>query len=166
MPTSSHNHCGECNVCCDRPSIPEAVWMGDEGKPRGMLCDKWCNGCTIYEERPKMCAAFECLWLKINNSQGRDLPVELRPDNCDVMISSQFIEGVGHIIMDEVKDNSFDVMNMTPEQESLVQEIIALMANQTIPTALFKRSYDWTMARVNLSHEKKNNNDSLLQDEE
>lgn len=163
---SSHNHCGECSACCDRLRVSEITWMGDDGKPRDTLCDKYCDGCTIYEERPQMCAKFECLWLKINNTEGRDLPISLRPDSCDVMVTAMFEDGVGHIIMDELRENSFDVMNMTLAQESLVTEIIALMANQTMPTALYVRSYDWDVKRINLTHEQNNNNDSVQQDQE
>lgn len=149
---SFHNHCGDCNACCKRFSIPEIKWMGGDAKPKDILCDKYCNGCTIYEERPKPCVDYECLWLKIN-SVNNSLPVSLRPDNCDVMVTARFEEGVGHLLLDEVKENSFDVTNMTPAQKSLVTEVTKLMANQTIPTALFVRSYDWDVKRINIQME-------------
>ena len=126
--------------------------MGGDAKPKDTLCDKYCNGCTIYEDRPKPCVDYECLWLKIN-SVNNSLPVSLRPDNCDVMVTARFEEGVGHLLLDEVKENSFDVTNMTPDQERLVTEVTKLMANQTIPTALFVRNYNWKVNRINIQME-------------
>ena len=149
---SSYNDCGDCNACCKRFKIPEIKWMGDGGKPSNTLCNKYCNGCTIYEERPKVCADYQCLWLKIN-SVNNSLPVSMRPDNCDVMVTAKFEDGVGQLLMDEVKEDSFDVTNMTPDQENLIKEVTALMANQTIPTALFVRSYDWKVNRINIQME-------------
>lgn len=49
--------CGECRACCEIPII-EAL-----DKPANTLCEHWCGNCTIYEERPKVCAGFNCLWL-------------------------------------------------------------------------------------------------------
>ena len=69
------------------------------------------------------------------------------------MVTARFEEGVGHLLLDEVKENSFDVTNMTPDQERLVTEVTKLMANQTIPTALFVRSYDWDVKRINIQME-------------
>ena len=79
------NHCGSCTACCRVFDIPEIK------KPAG----KWCEhcaigkGCKIYEDRPSMCAEFECLWLL---SQQREDPRDhlspaLRPDRCKVVFS-------------------------------------------------------------------------------
>lgn len=124
--------------------------MGSEGKPQNTLCDKYCSGCTIYETRPKVCATFECFWLKINR-----LPEELRPDKCNVVVSGDVKDGVGYIWLDELKENSFDITNMTPDQEHLLKEVAILMANQTIPTKLFLRSYNWKETQINIQLEQK-----------
>ena len=107
---------------------------------------------------------FDCLWLKVNSING-SLPVELRPDKCHVMVHSKTEDGVGYILLEEVKENSFDIMNMTPEQERLVAEVLRLMANQTIPTELHVRTFDWKILKVNIG-QKENNNADLQQDEE
>lgn len=138
------------------------------GKPRNTLCDKWCDGgCTIYEERPQVCADYMCLWLKINSITG-NLPVELRPDNSKVVIIAKHEDGVGRLLMDETEPNSFDITNPTLAQGKLIEEVLKLMSNQTIPVELYVRSYDWEISRVNIEIEKTNNNNAneLQQDKE
>lgn len=55
--------CGNCSLCCKLPMI-EVL-----SKP----ADTWCkhckpglNGCTIYDNRPEICAQFQCEWVKGN----------------------------------------------------------------------------------------------------
>lgn len=77
--------CGSCTMCCRVFAIPEI------GKPINAWCS-FCDigvGCKIYKDRPPVCVDFACLWLE---SQKRDspleqLPPELRPDRCKVVIS-------------------------------------------------------------------------------
>ena len=79
------NHCGECTACCRVFDIPELK------KPAGQWCQH-CDigkGCKVYDDRPQMCAEFECLWLM---SQKRSDPREhlkpgMRPDKCKVVFS-------------------------------------------------------------------------------
>ncbi|MCJ8167413.1 YkgJ family cysteine cluster protein [Pontibacter sp. E15-1] len=75
----SSNICLACGLCCDGTLIG-FVQLGQEELPRlkeimeiedvngqGFFlhpCDKYCNGCTIYSERPKHCASFKCGLLK------------------------------------------------------------------------------------------------------
>jgi hypothetical protein len=53
--------CGDCSLCCFVLDVPEA------GKPDG---DTWCpharpgRGCSIYADRPHVCRAFTCEWLR------------------------------------------------------------------------------------------------------
>jgi hypothetical protein len=57
-------------------------------KPAGVWC-QMCHvgvGCTVYEERPQVCRDFQCLYLQ-GMLRGEDLPPELRPDRCGVVIS-------------------------------------------------------------------------------
>lgn len=168
MPTS-YNPCGDCNACCTRFVMPEVTWMtdGDKvGKPRNTTCDKWCDGgCTIYEDRPSACAEYQCLWLKINTSGG-NLPIELRPDSTKVLVGAQYEAGIGRIFLEEMEKNAFDVMNPTPVQAQLLAEVLALMANQSMPTELFVRTYDWKTLRINVGLNKKNNNDDDLQQDQ
>jgi hypothetical protein len=54
--------CGACSLCCKIMAVPDF-----EGKPDQ---HKWCkyakpgyNACTIYQQRPQECRAFNCMWL-------------------------------------------------------------------------------------------------------
>ena len=50
-------NCGDCNMCCKLPSIPNIKKDYE-----------WCSncdigiGCKIYDKRPKKCKDFYCLW--------------------------------------------------------------------------------------------------------
>lgn len=61
--------CGDCTLCCKLEKIPEIK------KPAGKWCDYiHCNGCTIYQKRPKPCVDFQCMWLK------EEIASQYRPD--------------------------------------------------------------------------------------
>lgn len=57
----SNRSCGECDACC--------VWLDveDEGiaHTRGVRCPRLGDDgkCQSYDERPRTCRDFECLWL-------------------------------------------------------------------------------------------------------
>jgi hypothetical protein len=76
------NHCGTCTACCRVFAIVEIE------KEAG----KWCQhcdigvGCKIYEQRPKPCSEFKCLWLQ-SQERPQKLGPELRPDRCKVVFS-------------------------------------------------------------------------------
>ena len=54
----ANRSCGDCNVCCVVPALDEP----DLVKPPGKKCPHSCNGCAIYDRRPKACRAFYCAW--------------------------------------------------------------------------------------------------------
>lgn len=73
--SASQNICLACGLCCDgtligfveldREEIPELkkIKHVEEANGDGFFlqpCDQFCDGCTIYNERPKQCAQFEC----------------------------------------------------------------------------------------------------------
>ena len=75
----SSNICLSCGICCDGTLIgfvqlePEevpkikAIMEIEEEKGNGFFlhpCKKFCDGCTVYSNRPKQCASFECSLLK------------------------------------------------------------------------------------------------------
>jgi len=69
------NPCGNCNMCCKIPSVPELK------KPVNIWCS-FCligKGCKIYESRPSTCREYVCLWL----TDG--LEEDLRPDKCKII---------------------------------------------------------------------------------
>ena len=80
------NHCGECTACCRVFAIAEMP-----EKKAGDWC-KHCavgKGCKVYDERPRTCEEFSCLWLmsqKRSDPRERLAP-ELRPDRSKVVFS-------------------------------------------------------------------------------
>ncbi len=69
--------CGTCSACCRWPAVPEI------DKPPRVACphlEKQGFRCTIYEDRPKMCAEYRCSWLR---GLGADKD---RPDTCGMLI--------------------------------------------------------------------------------
>lgn len=81
------NACGSCTMCCRVYAIPQL----EPAKPAGAWCTHCTigKGCKIYDQRPKLCVDFECLWLQ---SQSREnpkqrLPADMRPDRCKVVFS-------------------------------------------------------------------------------
>jgi len=75
----SSNICLSCGLCCDgtilgfvqldndeMPALKKIMDIEDE-KGNGFFlqpCKKYCDGCTIYSQRPKQCGLFECGLLK------------------------------------------------------------------------------------------------------
>jgi hypothetical protein len=78
--------CGECTVCC---TLLEAAYLNPP-KPAGQPCPHCVDrkGCSIYAERPYGCREFECLWKQTLQ------PPELRPDQCGVVFSAYWKEGL------------------------------------------------------------------------
>jgi uncharacterized protein len=75
----STNICLACGLCCDGtligfvqlsheelPAIKKLMDI-EEASSDGVFiqpCSKYCNGCTIYLDRPKQCARYDCELLK------------------------------------------------------------------------------------------------------
>ncbi|MFT5337089.1 MAG: Fe-S-cluster containining protein [Luteibaculaceae bacterium] len=73
------NICLSCGICCDGTlvgfvkleagelnAVRKVMDIEEENGDGFFLqpCKKFCNACTIYEDRPKQCASFECGLLK------------------------------------------------------------------------------------------------------
>lgn len=71
--------CLACGLCCDGtligfvelnptelPALKEVMDFEEEQGNGFFLqpCKKFCNGCTVYEDRPSQCASFQCGLLK------------------------------------------------------------------------------------------------------
>jgi Fe-S-cluster containining protein len=71
----SSNLCLSCGLCCDGTLIGFVELANEElvaarktldieeENGHGFLlqpCSKYCNGCTVYDKRPKHCASFKC----------------------------------------------------------------------------------------------------------
>lgn len=77
--------CGDCTMCCRILPVPQLR------KPAGRTCThcRVGQGCGIYADRPPVCRTWQCLW-----STSPDLPEELRPDRCGVMLFVNGRDGV------------------------------------------------------------------------
>lgn len=78
MTSASQRSCGTCTLCC------KVYRIDDLGKPAG----KWCahcaigSGCTIYDDRPQQCRAFDCMWL-----QDETMPPSWKPETSKIVFS-------------------------------------------------------------------------------
>jgi hypothetical protein len=80
--------CGSCTLCCTLMRV-EMAPRPEPAKPEGVKCSHVCRkGCGIYEQRPKACAEFECLWLmsQKRSDPTEQLPKALRPDKSGVVL--------------------------------------------------------------------------------
>ena len=71
--------CDDCDTCCHGYLKGEAY-----GKPfnKGVPCFFLKKGCSIYEDRPKLCKDYKCSWLSEDF-----LPMWMRPDLSKVIVS-------------------------------------------------------------------------------
>lgn len=81
--------CGGCTECCESFHIDSKKATGGNiieliiiDSPAGVLCG-YCNkneGCSVHEDRPKICRDFMCAY-----AQEEKAPIELRPDKCGII---------------------------------------------------------------------------------
>ena len=87
------SHCGSCTACCRIFAIPEI-----DNKPAGQWCQHCAVGvgCRVYQQRPKVCVDFKCLWLlsREREDPGEHFPEMLRPDQCKVVFSASTNENI------------------------------------------------------------------------
>lgn len=58
-PTLNGRKCGHCNFCCIVVPVEQPL-----NKPGGVRCSYLKHkGCSIYAQRPDVCAAWKCAWL-------------------------------------------------------------------------------------------------------
>lgn len=79
--------CDECSKCCEG-------WLSGVAHEHTFYSGKPCHflgkGCTIYEERPeKPCKSYKCEWLSSN-----ELPVWMRPDMCNAILTKRTRESI------------------------------------------------------------------------
>lgn len=79
--------CGECNLCCKHERI-ESI-----GKPKGVLCPYYCNGCSLQSNKPLTCRLFNCLWLLDDK-----LPDDMRPDRIGQYAHGNVEDGCLHVV--------------------------------------------------------------------
>jgi hypothetical protein len=61
--------------------------LDEPEKPAMTLCRHCEQGCTIYEQRPKACRDFQCMWLQTQQlPPARRLPLSERPDRTGIVM--------------------------------------------------------------------------------
>lgn len=98
------NDCGSCTQCCKEMGITadDGTTISEPGS--------WCThceigvGCQIYEQRPKSCRTFDCVWL-ISQRTKKPLPLELRPDKSRVVLAGTPTELT--VIVDRHRPDAF-----------------------------------------------------------
>ena len=77
-PPTAAKPCAECNLCCTLLTVNALE------KPAGVRCAKLKYGnCSIYEDRPHECGAFQCFW-----SLAEALDETWRPDRAGFVLWS------------------------------------------------------------------------------
>lgn len=85
--------CGSCAMCC---KLFDVGWL-DKPKPAG----KWCHhckpgtGCTIWQDLPKGCADYFCVW-----RLDPDLAPEWRPDRAHFILTHAHQDAPLAIVVD------------------------------------------------------------------
>lgn len=102
--------CGPCQACCTWLKVPELP------KDAGKVCEHLCHsGCGIYDQRPRSCRKFECLWLK------GELPEEARPDKIGVIFAEaafRIKDQISPVLAVETREGAAD----DPLPWSLIQD--------------------------------------------
>lgn len=94
--------CGECVACCTVMEIPTL------SKPAGVNCPHCAKGCGIYEDRPKECGTYYCLWAE-PKAEALNMPEWARPDRIGVIFNSVGPDlNAGKMIAFELWDNAAD----------------------------------------------------------
>lgn len=111
MVQQSDRACGECQGCC------MAVGVHELEKPVWTECKHQClSGCAIYNDRPKSCQTYNCLW------QGGMLKgEENRPDKIGMIFEMRGVgnSGVDAISAWEIKEGAAD----DPKVMAIVEQI-------------------------------------------
>ena len=117
----SNRQCGECHVCCDVLHINE----GDFKKPANNICHNY-NGlnCNIYDQRPKTCKDWYCLWRQVGWMNETT-----RPDILGVMFSIERTEN-SKIIFEKIYIVCRALNDADDFQKPEVQQIIRLLKDE------------------------------------
>lgn len=74
---SEERTCGDCMACC-QGWVP--VKIGDYVVEQGSSCKHLMNGCSLQDNKPKLCSLFKCSWLE------GELPEELKPNKAKAIV--------------------------------------------------------------------------------
>lgn len=94
---SEGGDCGGCTACCTVLGVKEL--RKSDYTPCEHLCQQ---GCGVYDDRPKECQSYECLWF-------RSTPIpELRPDKLGVILELNHNDLGTSVVVREVWQGASD----------------------------------------------------------
>ena len=111
--------CGSCTACCTHLPIPANV-VSAPPKAAGESCPHLCKaGCVIYQDRPAICARFQCAWLA-----NLDWPEEWRPEQSGLLCLRELMDdGSPAALVSEIRPGAL--------LEPIAQEILLHLLENT-----------------------------------
>ena len=105
--------CGPCTVCCTVWSIP---FFKNAGEACRHLTGPVGEACGNYEDRPRQCEGFNCMW-----KVSPEMPASLRPDRSGVCIDAEMKDGRKVIRFAQIRQGAFmrsrELQRFAREQE-------------------------------------------------
>jgi hypothetical protein len=126
--------CGDCSLCCFVLDVPEA------GKPDG---DNWCpharpgRGCSIHADRPHVCRAFACEWLR-----DPQLGPEWKPNVAKFVLSWDATDGLVLLVQ---RHPRYDRWREEPYISTL-RAIAARGVGKYHVVVALRRNYEWIIS--------------------
>ena len=163
----SSNLCLSCGLCCDgtligfvqleSEEIPALRDLMDieEVNAKGVFlqpCNNYCDGCTIYSQRPKQCASFKCGLLK--SVEQKELDFDKAIDTIDEVKQKKFaIENQIMTLKIELTSQSFyfkmielkKIVQKYPSESPLRQKYQDLISNLEQLENLLESKFDLTL---------------------
>ena len=116
--------CDGCTACCEGWLQAEA--LGKAFFP-GQPCHwKGCNGCTVYEQRPKVCSDFQCAW-----KLGHFLPEWFKPTVSNVIPVWRRWKD-----KEDCVDESGLYLCLTPMQDDISRDALTWLLNYVAADAI------------------------------
>jgi hypothetical protein len=100
---SENTICGACTACCKSLGIAEL------DKPALQWCQH-CDigkGCTIYQDRPRSCHTYTCLYYQGVEEGEHPWPLEMRPDRSHVIVDFMPATGMHYVRVDPSRPDAW-----------------------------------------------------------
>jgi hypothetical protein len=143
---NAENKCGECTACCTLLGVKSLQ------KDDYVSCQHECAaGCAIYQNRPKECGIYECLWLQ----QYPGFSERFRPDKLRVICDLAESGGNWAIMVRELDEGVY-------ERDDFVRNWVEYLAfkHLAVIVVVYKQNHriiltDWTRhleGKINIQH--------------
>lgn len=160
----SSNICLSCGLCCDGtligfvqldsdeiPAVKEVMDI-EEANGQGFFlhpCKKYCDGCTIYAQRPKQCGKFKCGLL--NSVEQKELDFDSAIETISVVKQKKdaIVQKLATLPF-ELKSGSFyfqmvelkKLLQKIKSESSLTQNHLALISDLEQMDSLLLEKFD------------------------